>query len=169
MVKKTKKTLVPWVAGTKEEMLAAISQMGQLQRDLTRVKLEMDEKIAAIKDAFQSDINEKEQAIEQLFHGIGVWCETHRNELLTGDAKSVDLVVGTVGWRQCPPSVKVTSLEKAITFIKANNELSHFLNFTPELKKQALLADIVNAKKVPGIKIGLSSEVFSVEPAGDNT
>jgi phage host-nuclease inhibitor protein Gam len=160
---KVKKSATVFACQTKESAMEAIRQLGDTQRELTRLETEMNDEIAAIASREKSRIEALRERIDSLTTGIHVWCEANRALLCSTGGKSANLITGEVSWRQRPPSVTVRSADKVIATLKALG-IGRFLRLKEEVNKEAVLADPRGVAGVAGIAVVVGIEDFAVAP-----
>jgi phage host-nuclease inhibitor protein Gam len=159
---KAKKTAAVYVCQSKDETMTAIKELGDAQRELTRIETEINDRIALITEARKGEIEALGIRVDTLTSGIQLWCEANR-AALCASGKTANLVTGEVAWRQRPPSVSVRQQEKVIERLKSLR-LSRFLREKTEVNKEAILAEPAAVAGVPGITVVTGVEDFSVTP-----
>lgn len=160
---RVKKTAVPYACQSREETQEAIRQLGDAQRELTRIETLMNDEIAAITSREKARIDALTERVDSLTSGIHWWCEANRTALCAGGGKTANLVTGEVSWRQRPPSVTVRGADKVISTLKALG-LSRFVRNKEEVNKEAVLADPHAVVGVPGIAFVQGVEDFAITP-----
>ncbi|WP_304335553.1 host-nuclease inhibitor Gam family protein, partial [Conchiformibius steedae] len=94
---------------SKQDIIDAIKQIGDISREVKRQEAEMNDGIAALQQQYAEATAPLNAQMEELQKTVQVWCEANRDALTdNGSVKSADLVTGTVKWRNNPPSVRVT-------------------------------------------------------------
>ncbi|ATO34613.1 host-nuclease inhibitor protein Gam [Dickeya dianthicola] len=162
--KRLKAAAAQYVAQTKDEVIAGIKQLGDIQRELIRVETEMNDSIAEITASHSPTIEQLKAKMEELQSGIQTWCEAHRDELTNGGkVKFANLTTGEVQWRNRPPSVSIRGVESVIEFLK-RQKLSRFIRVKEEINKDAILNEPTAVKNIPGITIKKDVEDFSIIP-----
>jgi phage host-nuclease inhibitor protein Gam len=152
-----------FVPASREETDAAIRKIGDLQRQRTTLQAAMNDRIAAIKEQFETDAKPLGEAIKVLSKGVQTWSEAHRDELTRdGKTKTVKFGSGEVRWRTRPPSVIVRSTEKVLAALKSL-DLGRFIRRKEEIDKEAILADRNAVNGVKGITID-QGEDFVIVP-----
>jgi phage host-nuclease inhibitor protein Gam len=160
---KAKKTASLYACQSKEEAMGAIRELGDAQRELTRIQAGINDRIAAITDASKEAIDALQQRIETLTNGVQIWCEANRSQICAGGGKTANLITGEVSWRQSPPSVTVRKADKVIEALKALGKKA-FIRTKEEVNKEAILANPSAVAGVPGITVVSGMETFSVSP-----
>ncbi|MEN6439446.1 MAG: host-nuclease inhibitor Gam family protein [Syntrophobacter sp.] len=164
MAKKVKQQAsTGFVPQTKEDVIAAIAEIGRHQRERARIEAAMNDELATVKERCETEAGPHNEAIASLSQGVQIWCEANRN-LLTqgGKVKSAILPSGEVKWRMRPPSVSVRGKEIVIETLKRLG-LDRFVRSTEEVNKEAILAEQQAVRDVKGITIS-QGEDFVIEP-----
>lgn len=151
------------VPQSREEVIANIRSLGDVQRELARTLADMNDEIAAVTEAFAADIEAARGRVKELQEGIQAWCEAHRAELCPGRAKTANLTTGEVCWRQRPPSVAVRGKDAVIEALR-NFGLLRFVRVTEELNKEAILAEPAAVAGIAGITVTTGVEDFVITP-----
>jgi phage host-nuclease inhibitor protein Gam len=160
---KAKKAAALYACQSKEETMDAIKQLGDAQRELTRLETSINDEIAAITAREKERIEALRSRIEALTGGIHLWCESNRTHLCANGGKTANLVTGEVAWRQRPPSVTVRQAEKVIETLKALR-LGRFVRQKEEVNKEAILGEPRAVAGVAGITVVTGVEDFAVTP-----
>jgi len=149
-----------------EQTSEFIGKIGKHQRELTQIETDLNDRIEKIKARAEEDISSHRKAIEELFAGIFIFAERHRDKLTEeGKKKTVHFSTGDILWRRMPLAVSIASrnVKKAIKFCKSSG-LKRFIRIKEELDKEAMLREREVAKKIWGVNIG-QKEQFVVKPA----
>jgi phage host-nuclease inhibitor protein Gam len=160
---KTKKTAAVYVCQSKDEAMAAIKELGDAQRELTRLETEINDLVAEITNARKDEVNALSERVDTLTNGIHLWCEANRAALCGAKGKTANMITGEVAWRQRPPSVTVRSVDKVIETLKKLG-LSRFLREKTEVNKEAILAESAAVAGIAGITVVTGVEDFNVTP-----
>ncbi|HAZ4235577.1 TPA: host-nuclease inhibitor protein Gam [Escherichia coli] len=162
--KRIKASAAVWTAQTKDEVIAAIKQLGDLQRELIRTEAKMNDAIGEITAGMSPLIEELKARMKELQSGIQTWCEAHRDELTNGGkVKFANLTTGEVQWRNRPPSVNIRGADAVMDFLKRLG-LQRFIRVKEEINKDAILNEKEAVKNIPGITIKSDIEDFSIIP-----
>ncbi|MDR0673328.1 MAG: host-nuclease inhibitor Gam family protein [Zoogloeaceae bacterium] len=159
---KAKKTAAHYVCQSRDETQTAIRELGDAQRELTRLETVINDAIAAIAARHKDNVDALKTRIDTLTSGIQLWCEANR-AALCATGKTANLVTGEVSWRQRPPSVSVRQQEKVIETLRALG-LSRFLREKTEVNKEAILAEPAAVSGIAGITVVTGVEDFAVTP-----
>lgn len=152
------------VPQSRDAASAAIAAIGIASRELQRINANMNDALAACKEAFEIDAEPYRRKIEELTTGLQTYAEANRMAL-TGNYKykTVAFPAGEIVWRMNPPSVRLTDTEEAVIAACETAGLKEFVRYTPTLNRDAIKANPEEARHVPGIRIG-QSEAFVVVP-----
>ena len=148
---------------------AVLKFYGDTFNALARLKIDMDEELAAVKARYEVRAAPLQAELKSAFAGLEAFAAAHRKRLLgASGGKTVKMKAGELGWRNRPASVKFSKglkIEDIVANIKAAG-LRKFLRLSAEPNKEAMLADPKNAAKVEGVRIGSEGETFFVIPFG---
>ncbi|AWI78613.1 host-nuclease inhibitor protein Gam [Parazoarcus communis] len=140
-----------------------IREIGEHQRDITRIEAAMNDELAGIKERHESQAQPLKQRIESLTKGVQIWCEANREQLTQGGkTKTAALPAGEVAWRTRPPSVRVTGAEAVLDMLRKMG-LDRFIRPKTEINKEAILNEPAAVANVPGISIQ-QGEDFIITP-----
>ena len=153
-----------YVPQTKDDAAADIRKVGDLQRDVVRKELAMNDEIAAIAEKYQPGIDALKDQLKTLQEGVQAYCEAHRDELTNGGkVKTANLITGEVQWRQRPPSVSVRGQEAVIDLLKRLG-LTRFIRIKDEVNKDAVLNEPEEVRGVAGLTVVTGVEDFVITP-----
>lgn len=151
------------VPQTLDEVNLAIAQIGIAQRERDRISADMNDSLAATREAWETQAAPHAARIKELTAGVQLYCEAHRDELTQhGKTKTARLAAGEVSWRMRPPSVAVRGLELVIEGLKRLG-LDRFVRTKEEINKEAVLAEPEVADQVKGLSVN-QGEDFIVKP-----
>jgi phage host-nuclease inhibitor protein Gam len=167
---------------TKEEMETAIVRVGALQREKANLETVYGDKISALKKELSERVAPLDEEIQSLSEGIKFFLDVNREKYIPEDKKSLDMPVGTVGYRKKPASVVTPKKSKSnpdpIMAIIEMNELTTWLESVRvrlakvfirqklELDKEAILANPTLAFEKTNIKVEVGGERFYIKPDG---
>lgn len=147
------------VPQSKEEVIAAIAEIGRLQRERARIEAEMNDRLAEIRQVYEEEAAPYAERIKALSLGVQTWCEAHREELTQGGKiKTVRFASGEVRWRTRPPSVLIRSTEAVIDTLKKLG-LTRFIRLKEEVNKEAILAEPDAIAHIKGITISQKEDL----------
>ncbi|MBS1186706.1 MAG: host-nuclease inhibitor protein Gam [Burkholderiaceae bacterium] len=164
-----KATAEIWVAQSRDEVAAAIKQIGDIKRESDRLTANMNDEIAAITEKFQPQIDALKARMASIQSGVQVWCEAHRAELTQGGkTKTANLITGNVLWRQRPPSVVIRGVDAVLELLRKMG-LGRFIRTKEEPNKEAMLNEPDAVRAIPGITVVSGVEDFVIEPFEQQT
>lgn len=150
------------VPQTRDQVVAAIAEIGRRERECQRIEAEMNEQLAAIKLRFESEGKPHADRIAALKEGVQIWCEANKEQLTEGGKrKTARFASGEVRWRMTPPAVRLRGVA-AILAALAEKGLSRFIRTSQEVDKEAILKEPDAVKGVAGITIGQVEEFVIV-------
>ncbi len=161
------------VPATQDEAEIILQEIGDLQREVSRIEAAMNDELSVIKGRYEELAKPVNSAIETKFTALHAWAEAHRGELLAKGGKTAKLATGDVAWRTTPPSVTVRQPAVVIETLKRLG-LKRFVRTKEEVNKEAILSEPEAVKGVAGITISqkeefvakpFSSEIERAEPA----
>lgn len=130
----------PSVVQSHNDLIIAVGRVGDLQRKNAERKARVDARVARLMAALKFVSKPIGTQIKKLLKDIQRYAEAHRAELTDdGARKSQDVGSGTVGWRNDPPSVKVSDEEAAIARLHELG-LGWGVRTVEEVDKEAILA-----------------------------
>ena len=148
-----------------DQARAQIREIGDLERQQTRLQTQLDDKIAKLKQEFGDKAGPLKARLTALETGLQTYCEAHRDRLTrAGKVKSHDFITGEVKWRTKPPRVKLTGVTDVIDRLQTAGFVQ-FLRQKVEPNKEAMLDDPDLAETIDGISIISGEEEFIVEPS----
>ena len=100
------------VPQNREEAEEFIRTIGAHQRAVARVKLDLAETVAGLKEESDKAREPYETAIERLTEGLKMWCEANRAAITDNNrVKHADFLAGKVLWRIRSPKVTHPGVE----------------------------------------------------------
>jgi phage host-nuclease inhibitor protein Gam len=159
-MKRTRPVLTT-VISSLEEANEILVTLGSLEREIERVKQELEESVASMREVANVAIAPMEKEHASLLKSLNIFADQHRSTLLVDNKKSVVLPGGEFGWRLPPTKVTLSKggEEKALKTLTELN-LKQYIRLIPEVDREALLKD---RPHVPGIKYS-QKENFYVKP-----
>lgn len=141
-----------------------MSRIGDAMRQKEAVEREMNDALEAAKMPFVGRAHDVEKTLQELFTGLYVFGQQHRNELTSEQIKTVHLPTGEFLWKFTPPAVKAEDEEKAVADCLRLG-LNRFVRYPePELNRTAMLAEKDVAQSIAGVTF-TQIEEFIVRPA----
>lgn len=151
------------VPQSRDQVAGAIGEIGEHQRELERIRADMNEELAAVKERWESQATPHAEKIEALTQGVQVWCEANRETLTRGGkVKTAAFATGEVSWRVNPPSVRITGADAVLDALRRMG-LKRFIREKQEVNREAILNEPEAVEHVPGIRIS-QREDFAVMP-----
>lgn len=151
------------VPQNREQVAHYIRIIGEHQRALERIRADMNEELAAVKERWENLATPHSTHIETLTKGVQIWCEANRETLTqNGKVKTAAFATGEVSWRLNPPSVRITGAEAVLDALR-RLDLRRFIREKAEVNKEAILNEPEAVAMVPGISIS-QREDFAVIP-----
>jgi phage host-nuclease inhibitor protein Gam len=164
MGKKMIKRTVVAIPGSLAEAAEFIGRIGKEQREIDRIQNELNEAVEKLKSKPMSESQVCNENISQLFEGLFIFAESHRNELTEdGKKKTVEVPTGIFGWRMTPPAVSLKNVKQILKEL-VKRRLKQFIRVKREVSKEAMLKEPELAASVKGVSIGQYEE-FMVKPA----
>ena len=149
---------------TRDEVETAIKEIGDLNRELERLAIEQNDKLAAITEEYAPLMNEVKEKLAPKQDAVQAWCESRRDELTqNGKTKTGSFNTGEVQWRQRPPSVGIRGAESVLESLRTLG-LVRFIRTKEEVNKEAMLNEPDTAASVPGVTIKTGVEDFVITP-----
>lgn len=148
---------------TRDAVTAAIREMGEHQRQLSRIEADMNDALAKVREVYEQQAQPLREQITALQTGVQTWCEANRTELTQGGkVKTAAFASGEIQWRLRPPSVAVRGADAVLDTL-ARLGLNRFIRTKEEVNKEAILAEPEAVRGVAGISIN-QGEDFVVSP-----
>ncbi|MGG4624334.1 host-nuclease inhibitor Gam family protein [Serratia odorifera] len=148
----------------RDDIAEAIKRLGELDREMSALENELNEKISQLTDRYMTSIKQSKSQYQRLYQDIAIWCEANKERLLTDDGKkSVNLITGEVKWRIRPPAVIVNDPQQALAALKRFG-LNQFIRTRETINKEAILHQPEQIKGIAGIAILEGQEDVIVTP-----
>ena len=149
---------------TRDEVETAIKEIGDLNRELERLAIEQNNKLAAITEEYAPLMNEVKEKLAPKQDAVQAWCESRRDELTqNGKTKTGSFNTGEVQWRQRPPSVGIRGAESVLESLRTLG-LVRFIRTKEEVNKETMLNEPELAATVAGVTIKTGVEDFVITP-----
>ena len=149
---------------TRDEVETAIKEIGDLNRELARLAIAQNDKLAAITEEYAPLMNEVKEKLAPKQDAVQAWCESRRDELTqNGKTKTGSFNTGEVQWRQRPPSVGIRGVDSVLDSLKMRG-FTQFIRIKEEINKEAMLNEPDTAASVPGVTIKTGVEDFVITP-----
>ncbi|MFC1662681.1 host-nuclease inhibitor Gam family protein [Patescibacteria group bacterium] len=159
----TKKTLKRSVVAVPQDLAAAakfIADIAVEQRAIDAVNTRLNSRLDRLKEEAAEKVQVRQRRIDDLVTGLFAFAQANRTELTDSDKKkSVDLPVGTFGWRLTPPAVTLRNVDAVLKQLR-EKRLTRFIRVKKTVDKEAMLKEPGAAGQVKGVKIGQHEEFF---------
>lgn len=161
------------VPQNREAVAETIREIGLLQRELARIEADMNDELAAVKEAYETDAEPRRQRVAALIAGAQIYGEANRDALTqNGKVKTAAFTTGEIQWRTRPPSVRITGAEAVLDALRRLG-LMRFIREKEEVNKEAILNEPEAVAHVAGISISQGEDFivvpFEAELAGEAT
>lgn len=154
-----------WVPADRDEVNAAIAEIGMLQRERLRIEAEMNDELAAVKARYDAEAKAPGERLAELAKGVQLYCEANRVALTKdGKVKFHTFATGEVKWRMTPFAVSLKNVAEVLALLKAKG-LRQYIRTKEDVDKEALLTDREKlAEPIKGVNF-VQKEEFSIVPA----
>lgn len=147
----------------REEVNAAIAEIGAAQRARDEIQTAMNKELAEVRARYEEQALPHAAVIKELGQGVQVWCEGNRAELTRdGRTKTAKFAAGEISWRTRPPRVSIRGEGIVLEALKKLG-LERFIRTKEEIDKQAILADPSAVESVKGVSVS-QGEDFVIKP-----
>lgn len=157
----TKKAKAPAaidVPQSKDQCAQDLFQLGELQRERTRLAADMNDAIAGIAASAQPQLDALQAQIDRLFSGIQAWCEAHRAEITNNmKVKTANFLTGEVVWRINTPSCTVRGEELVLQTLKKCG-LHSYIRTSESVNKEAVISTHMAARTITPEEAAASSD-----------
>ena len=141
-----------------------IRALGDIRRELARIDATMGDRLATVKEQFETKAQPLKEKMDELLGGIETYCAANRDKLTNGGkVKYANFKNGEVKWRIRPPKVTLRGKDAILEALKAVG-LKRFIRTSEDVNKDAVLADPKAVKAIKGLTVGSEGEDFVVEP-----
>lgn len=148
---------------SRDEVAALIGQIGEDERALCLIEVELNEKIAALRAGYEERADPLRQRIAASQSAVQSYCEANRASLTDGGkVKTHRFTTGDVAWRTRPPAVRVTAEADCIARLQESGR-GRFVRVRQEINREAVLAEREAVEDIPQIRV-VQSEDFIVTP-----
>lgn len=152
------------VPQTRDDCDQMIRVLGDARRDLARIEADMNDRLAEVKERFETKAEPLRDKVDELVSGIETWCAANRDALTNGSkVKFARLKNGEIKWRLRPPKVTIRGADAVIQALR-DLGLSRFIRVKEEVNRDAILDEPDAVRAVKGIAIGSAGEDFVIEP-----
>lgn len=146
------------------EAEAQLRRIGDLDREMIRLRTERDDAKAALDEAHGAAVAPLNDEIAALTAGLKTWAEANRQRLTqNGRVKHARLATGLIEWRRRPPRVTVKGADAVIAALEKAG-LHRFLRRRVEVNREAVLDDPDAVRGIKGLSVGSAGEDFIAKP-----
>lgn len=144
---------------------ALIDKLGEQQRQLQQLEIEMNEKIAEIQRGYTPAVTEIRQEIRLIVDSLKVYCEQNRNELCGEGVKTATFDAGEVKWRMPAASLLGCTKEREPKIIQQLKEMGYgdFVRTEESVIKDAIKNQPELMNKL-GLKLSNPKETMAIIP-----
>lgn len=157
------KTLAAQPARDQLEAEDLLARIGRNQRKLTAIESRLTDRVTKLQQEAAQEAGPLNAEIEEDFRRLHLWAEAHRDELLTGNCKTVKLATGELSWRVSPPRCTITG-EAAVIAALRKHGLTDAIRTKETVDKETILKDPDRFDGVKGISVS-QKEDFIAKPA----
>jgi phage host-nuclease inhibitor protein Gam len=151
---------------TRADAEVALGHLAELSYCRDMLTAELDLKLKTVREEYEGKIDPLTTTIDSEFEALSVWADGHPNEF--GSRRSIDMVHGSIGYRQCPPKLKLLRGWSWDLVAAALQKIhSKYLRVKVEANKEALLDERDMISKEQFSDWGMSvvqDETFFVNP-----
>jgi phage host-nuclease inhibitor protein Gam len=149
-----------------EELAQAVAKIGESQRAVMAIESKLAADVSSLTETAGTDAKPHQDTIDQLTRALQVYCDANRQRLTEGGkTKTVELLTGTVSWRQRPAKVNLSDkVDQIIARIEDSAYAGKFLREKVELDKEAMIKEPSLANTIKGVRVASAGEDFIVEP-----
>lgn len=140
-----------------------IKALGDNERKIAKHTAKMNEELAKVAAKYAERITPLQAMNDELETAVKAWCEAHKDELLTGDGKTANLITGEVSWRCGKPSVVGSATPELIDRLERFG-LHRFIRVKKELDKTAILKEPTAISGIEGVSIKTGDEELIITP-----
>lgn len=149
------------VPQTRQGAEQLVLSIGKLQRQLTRISADMNDRMATVKAAHEAKAGPIQAQIDNAFAAVHAWAEANRSTLLKKNSKTVKLGTGEIGWRTTPKSVRASRGDELVDELR--EKYPDAVRVTYSVNKEYILEHEEIAEAINGISISQREE-FRVVP-----
>ncbi|MNO74492.1 Bacteriophage Mu Gam like protein [compost metagenome] len=162
--KRLKSAAAVYVPQSRDQVVADIKTIGDVQRELSRLETAMNDEIGQITERYSAPAEDLKKRLTTLQGGVQSWCEANRAELTDNHkVKFANLITGEVQWRIRPPSVTVRGADAVLELLRSKG-LIRFIRVKEEVNKEAILNEPAAVVGLPGVVINCGIEDFAIVP-----
>ncbi|MCT4554658.1 MAG: host-nuclease inhibitor Gam family protein [Pelagimonas sp.] len=147
------------------EARETIREIGDANREITRIETELNDAIAELQLSFGERVAPLRERVAGQIEGLRMYAQVNRERLTQGGrVKFHRFSTGEISWRLRPAKVTIRGKDNVISAIKSAGLGEKFLRTKEDINKEAMLDDRGTAGTIQGVSIGSDGEDFLVEP-----
>lgn len=150
---------------SKAQAQACIKAIGDNERKIDKLVAKMNDELAKVSAKYAERITPLQETNDELGERVKTWCNANKDELLTGDSKTANLITGEVSWRLGKPSVVGKATPELIDRLERFG-LHRFVRVKKELDKTAILKEPAAVADIEGVSIKAGVEELIITPFG---
>ena len=149
---------------TRDEVEVAIKEIGDLNRELERLAIEQNDKLAAITEEYAPLMNAIKEKLAPKQDAVQAWCEADvMNSLKTAKLKQVHLIQAKCNGDSVRQVWGFAEQESVLESLRTLG-LVRFIRTKEEVNKEAMLNEPELAATVAGVTIKTGVEDFVITP-----
>lgn len=148
---------------SKAQAQVYIKSIGDNERKINKLNDKMNEELAKVAAKYAERITPLQAMNDELHQVVAMWCQAHKDELLTDGGKTADLITGEVAWRAGKMSVVGKATPELIDRLERFG-LHRFIRVKKELDKTAILKEPNAIADIEGVGIKVGDEELIISP-----
>ncbi len=140
-----------------------IKAIGDNACKIDKLNAKMHAELAKVTAKYAERITSLQAMNDELYQVVATWCQAHKSELLTGNAKTANLTTGEVAWRAGKMSVAGKVTPELIDRLERFG-LHRFVRIKKELDKTAILKEPQAIADIEGVSIKVGDEELIITP-----
>ena len=152
-----------------------VLEVGKIDLILVHAETSMERRLTVVREAWGPSIEELAERLRVAKDVAVAYAAEHRDELMPGKRKSVQVICGKVSHRQQPPKLDLLAgwtWKRVLE--QLGRRLTRFVHQAPEVDKESLLADAKAGDldgatlAAVGLRLGGGEEKWDVTPNRDS-
>ncbi len=119
-----------------DEADALLGLLAERQREVERIQLDLDQRIAVLKDNAKLAIDVHQEAIAEGEKQLAVFAKLHEADF--GKARSMTLTHGAIGWRQSTTAKLLRTVADTVALLRGMGREDCIRQAAPQVDKQAV-------------------------------
>jgi phage host-nuclease inhibitor protein Gam len=149
-----------------DEVNGLVAEVGDLDGKLLKEKARLDRQLAKVRQEAKDRTDKLKTDRSDTVKRITKYAKKHREQILPGEKKSVELSAGTIGWRFGPCKAAVEGDDESLIAWLEANEFPQYLRYGVEVNREQLLED--RPDFIPGVQFE-QKEFFFIEPGSESS